>query len=152
IQRQDAWQRRFFSWGYNLLVRTLLGTRVRDCDCALKVFQKEALPGLLPQTEGFFVNTEMLTRARQLGYDVAEAPVCHRPRRLGSSKVSLWDIPRTLRTLLPLWWSQVLFPVDPVERISNPPSGKGADWKSALQGALLVIVVAALLFFSRLGC
>ena len=25
-ERQDPWQRRFYSWGYNLLVRTLLGT------------------------------------------------------------------------------------------------------------------------------
>jgi glycosyltransferase involved in cell wall biosynthesis len=39
--RQDPWRRRFFSWGYNTLVRTLLGARVRDCDCALKVFRKE---------------------------------------------------------------------------------------------------------------
>src|SRR5205823_6696403 len=59
VGRQDPWPRRFFSWGYNLLVRTLLGTRVRDCDCALKVFRKEALANLLPQTRGFFVNTEM---------------------------------------------------------------------------------------------
>src|SRR5438552_996146 len=34
VNRQDTWQRRFFSWGYNRLVRLLLGTRVRDCDCA----------------------------------------------------------------------------------------------------------------------
>src|SRR5262249_3987123 len=33
--RQDPWRRRFFSWGYNTLVRAVLSTRVRDCDCAL---------------------------------------------------------------------------------------------------------------------
>src|SRR5689334_13012960 len=43
IARQDSRRRRFASWGYNQLVRALLGTRVRDCDCALKVFQKDAL-------------------------------------------------------------------------------------------------------------
>lgn len=148
VRRQDPWQRRFFSWGYNVLVRTLLGTQVRDCDCALKVFRKETLPSLLPQTEGFFVNTEMLTRARQLGYEVAEAPVRHRPRRFGSSKVSLWDIPRTLRTLLPFWWSRVLFPLD------GPAQERGAQRGRAwgLRAAFLVIAVAALLFFSRLDC
>jgi dolichol-phosphate mannosyltransferase len=109
VGRQDPWQRRFFSWGYNRLVRVLLGTRVRDCDCALKVFRKDALAGLLPETPGFFVNTEMLTRARQHGYTVAEVGVRHRPRLRGTSKVSLADIPRTLRTLLPFWWSRVLF-------------------------------------------
>src|SRR5207237_249722 len=35
--RQDHWRRRFISWGYNVVVRALLGTGVRDCDCALKV-------------------------------------------------------------------------------------------------------------------
>src|SRR5262249_2295025 len=37
VDRQDPWRRRFFSWGFNTLIRTLLGTGVRDCDCALKV-------------------------------------------------------------------------------------------------------------------
>src|SRR5205823_10330233 len=77
VNRQDPWRRRFYSWGYNVLVRWLVGTRVRDCDCALKVFRREALANLLPESRGFFVNTEMLTRARQLGYEVAEVPVRH---------------------------------------------------------------------------
>src|SRR5207253_5636688 len=120
LTRQDRWQRRFFSWGYNQLARTLLGTQVRDCDCALKVFRREALANLMPETRGFFVNTEILARARQLGYRVAETGVRHRPRLHGSSKVSLWDIPRTLRALLPFWWSRVLFPAqEPAE--PSPP-------------------------------
>jgi 4-amino-4-deoxy-L-arabinose transferase-like glycosyltransferase len=163
VGRQDPWPRRFFSWGYNLLVRTLLGTRVRDCDCALKVFRREALLELLPQTDGFFVNTEMLARARQLGYQVAEAPVRHRPRLAGESKVSLWDIPRTLRTLLPFWWSRVLFPAECEARSAErgAQSAEAIGIPSALRAPrsalcaprfLLLLVVAALLFFSRLDC
>src|SRR6185503_3446550 len=49
VDRQDPWPRRFFSWGYNTLTRALLGTRVRDCDCALKVFRRESLLRLLPR-------------------------------------------------------------------------------------------------------
>lgn len=106
--RKDPWRRRFLSRGYNLLARTLLGTRVRDCDCALKVFRREALAGLLPESRGFFVNTEMLTRARQLGYEVAEVAVTHRPRAGGASKVSLREVPKTLRLLLGFWWREVV--------------------------------------------
>lgn len=102
--RKDTWRRRFFSWGYNVLARTMLGTRVRDCDCALKVFRREALVKLLPESRGFFVNAEMLTRARLRGFEVAEVPVTHRPRLGGESKVSLLEIPRTLRTMLAFWW------------------------------------------------
>lgn len=106
--RKDPWRRRFLSRGYNLLARTLLGTRVRDCDCALKVFRREALANLLPESRGFFVNTEMLTRARQLGYAVREVPVTHRPRAGGVSKVSLREVPRTFRTLMTFWWREVV--------------------------------------------
>ncbi len=117
VDRQDSWLRKFYSRGYNLLARTLLGTTVRDIDCALKVFRRDALMRLLPESEGFFVNTEMLTRARQLGLAVTEVGVRHRPRLRGESKVSLHDIPRTLRALLPFWWSQVLF----AESAITPP-------------------------------
>jgi dolichol-phosphate mannosyltransferase len=130
VNRQDPWQRRFFSWGYNLLARTLLGTQVQDCDCALKVFRKEALKELLPETEGFFVNTEMLARARQLGYSVAEVGVRHRPRLRGSSKVSLRDIPRTLATLLPFWWTEVAF----AGRCPSPPSPLGGEPRATGRG------------------
>ena len=109
VDRKDAWRRRFLSKGYNLLARTFLGTRVRDCDCALKVFRRDSLANLLPKSRGFFVNTEMLTRARQLGLEVAEVPVTHRPRLGGESKVSLREVPRTLRTLLSFWWREVAF-------------------------------------------
>jgi dolichol-phosphate mannosyltransferase len=109
LGRQDPWLRRFMSWGYNRMVRTVLGTRARDCDCALKVFDRDVLGDLLPESRNFFANTEMLTRARQLGYPLAEVGVRHRPRSHGTSKVSLMDIPRTLATLIPFWWSCVLF-------------------------------------------
>jgi dolichol-phosphate mannosyltransferase len=113
-RRQDPWRRRFMSWGYNVLVRALLGTRVRDVDCALKVFRRAALAQLLPEARGYFVNTEMLSRARQLGFAVAEAAVTHRPRQSGDSKVSLWDVPRVLAVLLPFWWSRVVLGRTPV--------------------------------------
>jgi len=164
IDRQDPWQRRFFSWGYNTLVRTLLGTRVRDCDCALKVFQREALSNVMPQSDAFFVNTEMLARARMLGYEVAEVGVRHRPRLRGASKVSLWDIPRTLRTLLPFWWTQVLFRADDPSAATGPAPEQVTDRSllnriaglmfrdgSALAHFVILAIMSAVLFFSHLG-
>jgi dolichol-phosphate mannosyltransferase len=106
--RKDPWRRRFLSRGYNLMARALCGTRVRDVDCALKVFRKDVLASLLPESRGFFVNTEMMTRARQLGLEVAELAVTHRPRAGGVSKVSLREVPRTARTLLNFWWRAVV--------------------------------------------
>ena len=109
VDRKDSALRIFYSRGYNCLARALLGTTVRDVDCALKVFRRDALMRILPETKGFFVNSEMLTRARQLGMSIAESGVQHRPRLRGESKVSLHDIPKTLNALLPFWWSRVMF-------------------------------------------
>jgi dolichol-phosphate mannosyltransferase len=148
VRRQDPWHRRFVSWGYNVLARTLLGTRVRDCDCALKVFRKEALADLLPQTQGFFVNTEMLVRARQLGLRVRQVGVRHRPRLRGVSKVRFGDVPRVLATLLPFWWSRVLFPGEGPRQETGPA---GRQWPVSL-GFWTVVVLAALLLFGNLRC
>ncbi|MCI0685560.1 MAG: glycosyltransferase [Gemmataceae bacterium] len=142
VDRQDSRLRRFYSRGYNLLARTLLGTTVRDLDCALKVFRREALAKILPASRGFFVNTEMLTRARQERLSVAEIGVRHRPRLRGHSKVSLLDVPRTLNALVPFWWSRVLFPQH--ERPRQPAAGWALD-------VLILGVMAGLLFFARLG-
>ena len=102
--RQDSWNRLFYSWGYNRLIRALLGTQVRDCDCALKIFRCDVIRHLLPESRGFFVNAEMLARARCRGVPIAEIAVHHRPRRGGVSKVSIWDVPRVLGVLIPFWW------------------------------------------------
>ena len=142
--RQDSPRRRFFSWGYNVLVRTLLGTNVRDCDCALKVFRRDLLEQILPTTPGFFVNTEMLTRVRQLGIKPAERAVLHRPRLEGVSKVTLGEIPRTLATLIPFWWSQVLFPASAIESESSKPIVRPPAWEF-----WIVLATACLIFFSR---
>lgn len=107
VDRQDPALRRFYSWGYNRLVRTLFGTRVRDVDCALKVFRRDVLPEILPEARGFFANTEMFVRARDAGCAVREVGVRHRPRLAGTSKVSLLDVPRTLRALAPFWWARL---------------------------------------------
>ena len=106
MDRQDPWLRLVYSWAYNRIVRLLLGTGVRDVDCALKVFRSDAIRRLLPETNGFFVNTEMLARAKKAGLAVTEVGVTHRPRAAGTSKVSWRDIPKILRVLVPFWWRQ----------------------------------------------
>ncbi len=143
VDRQDSRLRKFYSRGYNLLVRTLLDTKVRDIDCALKVCRREALAQILPETSGFFVNTEMLTRARQRRLDVVEAGVRHRPRLRGQSKVSIFDIPRTLNAMVPFWWAKVLFP-----RRAEPVQQAGAGW---IAPAALLMLMACMLFFGRLS-
>ncbi|MFN7802616.1 MAG: glycosyltransferase [Planctomycetaceae bacterium] len=109
VDRQDPWRRKVYSKGFNILARTLLGTQVRDCDCALKIFRRDWVNGAGLHCQGFFFNAELLCRARRDGLSIGEVGVTHRPRPGGESKVSIWHIPPVLQTLVRFWWSESLF-------------------------------------------
>jgi glycosyltransferase involved in cell wall biosynthesis len=84
--RRDPRTRRLLAWGWGVLVRALFGLRVRDIDCAFKVFHRPVLEALPIESLGAFVNTELLVRATRAGFRIVEVPVTHRPRRAGRAK------------------------------------------------------------------
>jgi uncharacterized protein (TIRG00374 family) len=77
------------SLGFNMAVRTLLGSELRDHQCGFKAFSREAFESLAEDVadEHWFWDTEMLVRAQRRGFDVAEFPVEWTPK--GDSKVDL---------------------------------------------------------------
>ncbi|MCA9135784.1 MAG: glycosyltransferase [Planctomycetales bacterium] len=110
IDRKDTALRCLYSKVYNLMVRALLGTGVRDVDCALKMFRREAIKDLRITGNGFLVNSEMLVQANQKGFSVVEVGVSHRPRTAGESTVSIHHIPKVLASMARYWWNEVQFP------------------------------------------
>ncbi len=149
LDRQDAWHRVFYSKVYNCLVQLLLGTRVRDCDCAMKLFRRDAL-GVLPiATDGFLINAELLTRARMAGKSVVEVGVTHRPRPRGESTVSFLHIIPVLVALVRFWWSTVLFPA----RSAPSPDDAAGRWRPATHcaAAVLLALCAGLLLLGNLA-
>jgi len=145
IDRKDTFLRRFYSSGYNALVRTLLGTRVRDCDCALKLMRRETLASLPIITDGFLVNAVLLTKARQQEISVVEVGVSHRPRAAGESKVSIAHIPIVLAALVRFWWNQVMF--------TQSAKLTKEKWsrKSQFGVGLLLLAVSCVALLSNLG-
>jgi len=99
-QRQDARFRKFLSWGYNTLANFLFDLNVKDIDCAFKIFRKEIFSKIEIESQSFFVNTEILAKARLLNYNILEVGVPHFPREAGQSSVRLVHIPLTIRELL----------------------------------------------------
>ncbi len=81
--RRDPLRRRLLGRGWNALVRALLGTPVRDVNCAFKLLRRSALLGLPLQSTGAAINAELLARALARGLRLREVPVSHFPRRLG---------------------------------------------------------------------
>jgi glycosyltransferase involved in cell wall biosynthesis len=84
FRRRDPWPRCLIAGTWGLVVRALFGLRVRDIDCAFKVFRRPVLDAIPIQSVGAFVNTEILVRARALGASIRQVPVSHRRRAHGS--------------------------------------------------------------------
>ena len=98
--RKDHFIRKFLSCGYNMLVSLLFDLNVKDIDCAFKLFKREVFYKIEIESSHFFINTEILAKARLYGFNIAEIGINHYPRINGISKVSLKYIPLTLRELL----------------------------------------------------
>jgi len=84
IRRADPVIRTLYARLYKLANRTLFGLRVRDVDCACKLFRREALAGVRVESGGAFFSAELLIKARAAGRKVAEVGVEHYPRTAGS--------------------------------------------------------------------
>ncbi|MBM4428743.1 MAG: glycosyltransferase family 2 protein [Chloroflexi bacterium] len=109
VYRYDSVIRCFLSWVYNRLVSLLFRVRVRDVDCSFKLFRKEVLEKIDIECTDFFVDTELIAKARKWNFRIVEKGVRHYPRMAGQTTVRPSDIPRTLRTLSRMW-RQIYFP------------------------------------------
>jgi glycosyltransferase involved in cell wall biosynthesis len=103
IYRFDPLTRLVLSWGFNLLVRLTFGIKVRDIDCAFKLFRREVFDKVTIESKKFFVNAEVLAKARHHGFRLAEVGVRHYPRPAGRSTVRPSHIPSTLAELARIW-------------------------------------------------
>jgi uncharacterized protein (TIRG00374 family) len=101
--RRDKPLRKFVSRVYNFIIRMVFGLKVRDIDCAFKLFRKPVFDRVEIRSERFLVDTEILVKAKRAGLTIVETPVTHLPRTRGKSSVSPGDVFNTLRELSHLW-------------------------------------------------
>ena len=96
--------REIASRGYNMLVRTILGSSLHDHQCGFKAFRRDRLLTLLPSvTAGhWFWDTEVLVRAQKSGYRVQEFPV--QWRQGAGTTVRRKDVVEMGSAIVQLWW------------------------------------------------
>ncbi len=85
IKRADSFMRKLNAFAWGTLVRILFHLKVRDIDCAFKLFKKEIIEKTKPEAEGAMISTEFLAKANKLGYKIKEVGVSHYPRKAGTS-------------------------------------------------------------------
>jgi glycosyltransferase involved in cell wall biosynthesis len=106
IKRRDPFHRIFIAKTYNAIVSVAFGLRVRDIDCAMKLFRREVFDGLRLDAEGPFLSAELLIKLRARGVRIAQVGVNHYPRAAGTNTgASFLKILRTFRDLAKLRWA-----------------------------------------------
>jgi glycosyltransferase involved in cell wall biosynthesis len=84
IKRADPVIRVLYARSYKLANRIFFGLRVRDVDCAAKLFRREALDGIRVESGGAFFSAELLIRITTSGRRIAQVGIPHYARTAGS--------------------------------------------------------------------
>jgi glycosyltransferase involved in cell wall biosynthesis len=84
IRRADPMIRTVYARLYKLAYRSLFGLRVRDVDCACKLFRRDALARVRVESGGAFFSAELLIKVQAAGGKAVEVGVDHYPRTAGS--------------------------------------------------------------------
>ena len=84
IKRADPFIRIAYARTYKLANRIFFGLRVRDVDCAAKLFRRDALAGIRVESGGAFFSAELLIKILVVGRTIVEVGVPHYPRTAGS--------------------------------------------------------------------
>jgi dolichol-phosphate mannosyltransferase len=107
--------RRLISRGGSAYARAILGVRVSDLTGGFKVFRREVLEAIEPETIpslGYAFQVETTYRAIRAGFRVVEVPILFHDRRVGESKMSGRIV---LEAALRV----------PAMRVAPPPDGDG---------------------------
>ncbi|MCK6495956.1 glycosyltransferase family 2 protein [bacterium] len=83
INRRDPFHRKVFAKCWGMLIRILFRIRVRDLDCAFKMFQRSILEGVEFEAGGAMVTVELLAKLRKKNFRFKEIGVNHYPRTAG---------------------------------------------------------------------
>jgi glycosyltransferase involved in cell wall biosynthesis len=83
LNRRDPLIRKINGWAWTKLVCLLFGLKVRDVDCAFKLYKREIFERIELSSTGALIDAEVLARAARKGYRITQKGVHHYPRTAG---------------------------------------------------------------------
>jgi glycosyltransferase involved in cell wall biosynthesis len=102
IKRADPLVRTLYARAYRLANRIFFGLKVRDVDCACKLFKRESLAGIAVESGGAFFSAELLIKLHAAGRSIAEVGIPHHPRTAGSATGAKPSV--VFRAVRDFWW------------------------------------------------
>lgn len=104
VQRADSLIRKINAAIFNLVVRILFGLKIKDIDCAFKIYKSDAVKNISFETKGALINTEILLKAKMAGARIKQVPVSHYPRLYGEQTgADIKVVLRAFKEILELW-------------------------------------------------
>jgi glycosyltransferase involved in cell wall biosynthesis len=92
IKRQDPWMRIFFATVYNLIIKILFNLKVRDIDCAFKLYKKEIFEKIKLKANTGFIDAEVLIKAKKNGFSIGQVGISHYPRTSGKTIYAMGNV------------------------------------------------------------
>ncbi len=103
VRRCDPLHRRVNELIFNAAIRVLFGLRLRDVDCAFKLYRASIFEAMKLTSDGAMIDVEILARAAKKGARIAQVGVHHYPRTAGrQTGANLKVIARAARELFRL--------------------------------------------------
>ena len=103
LNRRDSIIRKINGWCWTRLACLMFGLKVRDIDCAFKLYKKEIFDKIELSSTSALIDAEILARAARKGYRITQKGVRHYPRTAGEqSGASLRVILRAFKELFKL--------------------------------------------------
>ena len=110
IKRADPAVRLAYARAYRTALRVCFGLRVRDPDCACKLFRRSALADVNVESGGAFLSAELLIKIGERGGVIVEEGVPHYPRPAG--RASGADPRVVWRAVRDFWWLRLRLWID----------------------------------------
>jgi len=103
LNRRDPIIRKINGWCWTRLVCLMFGLKIRDIDCAFKLYKREIFDKIELSSTGALIDAEILARAARKGYRITQKGVHHYPRTSGAqSGANLRVILRAFKELFKL--------------------------------------------------
>ncbi len=83
LDRRDSVIRKLNAWCWGRLVCFLFEMKIRDIDCAFKLYKRRIFDDITMSSTGALIDTEILARAKARGYRIVQRGVHHYPRTAG---------------------------------------------------------------------
>ena len=85
LDRKESLVRKLNGFCWTTLVSLVFNLRLRDIDCAFKMYPRKLINEMELKSTGALIDAEMLARAKYMGYRIGQVGVHHYPRTAGDS-------------------------------------------------------------------